>query len=176
MDSAKLWRRVATVFGVVGIGLLPLAASLAESSPPLGPATHFKAIKIDVGPLAREVGEPTASWMAQALRGPLHEAFAGRLALRDRSAPTLVVRIDTVFLGQSGPGGLDLGDSSEARDEISGAGVVVGPNGKTLDVYPLLTVQNDFTGGVNYEMGSEQRRVGELAQSFAHWLPGQMGL
>jgi hypothetical protein len=175
MDGAKLWRRAATVFGVVGVGLVPLTASLAESSPPLGPATHFKAIRIDVGPLTREVGEPTASWTAQALRGPLQEAFAGRLALGDRSAPTLVVRIDMVFLGQSGPGGLD-GMAEEARDEISGAGVVVGPNGKTLGVYPLLTVQNDFTGGVNYEMGAEQRRVSELAQSFAHWLPGQMGL
>jgi hypothetical protein len=176
MDKLKVLRRAAVVVGAVGVSLVASLAAMAQSAPPLGSSAHFRAIKVDVAPLARGVGEPTASWMAQALPGPLQEAFAGRVTPGDRRAPTLIVRIDTVFLGQSGPGGLELGNDAEARDEIQGAGVVVGADGRTLGVYPLFTVQNNFTGGVNYEMGTEHRRVAELAQSFARWLPGQMGL
>jgi len=47
---------------------------------------------------------------------------------------------------------------------------------RTLASFPLFTSQIDFTGGSVYERGTERRRVGELASSFAQWLPGQMGL
>jgi hypothetical protein len=173
--NRKFWRLAIGTVGVAGM-IASSSGALSESSPPLSPSAHFKEIKVDVRPIAEAIGNPTANWMAEALPAPLHAAFAGRITPGDRGAPTLIVRIDMVFLGQSGPGGLQLGDSAIARDEIKGAGIVVDARGRTLGAYPLLTVQDDFTGGVNYEMGSEQRRIGELAQSFARWLPGQMGL
>jgi hypothetical protein len=79
-------------------------------------------------------------------------------------------------LGESGTGGLEAGSADSARDYIQGAGVVVGAGGRTLGVYPLFSVLNNFTGGTNYEVGTERLRVEELAKSFAYWLPGQMGL
>ncbi|HLW90516.1 MAG TPA: hypothetical protein VKS78_04340 [Roseiarcus sp.] len=166
--------RGAAAIGFLGVAVLASPAMAQTASLP--PDTHFKAIKVDVRPLAQEVGEPTAGWVAQALPAALQAAFAGRLAPGDRAAPTLVVRVDKVFLGASGPGSLDPDGADKARDNMEGAGVIVGPNGRTLGVYPMFTVLDTYTGGTNYEVGTEQRRIGELAQSFAYWLPRQMGL
>ncbi|HLJ70004.1 MAG TPA: hypothetical protein VKU03_01720 [Roseiarcus sp.] len=172
---AKLSRR--GVMALIAMGAI-LASSTggAETPPPLPPNTHFKAIRVDVAPLLANSGEPTAGWMAQSLTGPLQAAFAAHLAPGDRAAPTLVVRIDNVFLGESGNGVAGFTGDVTARDNIQGAGVVVGPDGRTVAVYPLFSVLYNYTGGTNFEMGSYRRRIAELAQSFAQWLPGQMGL
>lgn len=171
----KLFR--AAVMALAAMGAIAASSvSGAETPPPLPPGTHFKAIRVDVAPLLANSGEPTAGWMAQSLPGPLHAAFAARLAPGDRAAPTLVVRIDNVFLGESGNGVAGFAGEVTARDNIQGAGIVVGPDGRTVAVYPLFSVLYNYTGGTNFEMGSYRRRIAELAQSFAQWLPGQMGL
>jgi hypothetical protein len=172
MDWAKLLRGAAVAAGAYLLG----SAAMAANGPPLPPGAHFRAIKVDVSPVAHDVGEPTAGWLAQALPGELQAVFAGRLAPGDRSAPTLVVRIDRVFFGNSGIGLLGPAGATEAIDNIEGAGIVVGANGGTLGVYPLFNALNNYTGGVNYETGAAQSRVNSLAHSFAYWLPGQMGL
>jgi hypothetical protein len=154
---------------------LSVSAVFAQGSAALPPGTHFRAIKVDVGPVERDVGDPTASWIAQDLPPALQATFATRLAPGDRAAPTLVVRIDHVFLAESGGVVSPLGEV-EARDSIEGAGVVMGPQGQTLGVYPLFTTLNNFTGGSNYEAALGPRRVNDLAKAFAYWLPGQMGL
>jgi hypothetical protein len=165
---------------IAAIGLAAAAAfasaASAESLAPLGVAPHFRAIKIDVAPAAQYGGAPAANWAADALPASLAAAFAGRIVPGDRSAPTLIVRIDRILLGNSQNGIFGPGAADQARDYIEGAGVVVGPNGQTLAVYPLLDVLYNYTGGTNYEMGTEPRRVAELARSFARWLPGKMGL
>jgi hypothetical protein len=174
MDMSGFFRRTAAATGVV-FAIVCASTGMAQSAS-LPPGAHFRAIKVDVEPLARSVGDPTASWMAQALPGRLQAAFANRLAPGDRSAPILVVRIDSVFLGESGNGIFDATGADRARDNIQGAAVVVAPNGRTVASYPVFSVLYNYTGGSNYEMGTEQRRVGELAASIAYWLPGQMGL
>jgi hypothetical protein len=165
-------------FGAVAAGSSPAAAY--ETLQPLSGVAlaqlRFRAIRVDVSPLAEKGLGPEAAWMAQELPGRLQAAFAGRLAPHDASAPTLVVRIDGLNLGMSGGGGTAPFGATSARDDIEGAGVIVAPNGKTIGSYPLFTSQLDYTGGANYELGTERRRVGELAGSFAQWLPGQMGL
>ena len=174
MDKARFLRRAAAAAGAVGLAFSTCAALAQGDSLP--PGAHFRAIKVDVEPLARSVGNPTAQWMAQALPGALQVAFANRLTPGDHSAPTLVVRIDSVFLGESGGGIGDADGADKARDNVEGAGVVVGPNGRALATYPVFNVVYNNTGGANYEVGTEQRRIGVLAESIAHWLPGQMGL
>ena len=181
MEKAiKSRRAVLAAFGAFAAGLLAVPANAVETAQSLPPGMaaglRFRAIKVDVAPLAQDAGGPTAGWMAQALPGPLQTAFSSRIAPGDRAAPTLVVRIDRVFLGVSDNGEVGPTAASEARDNVEGAGVVVAPDGRTLGVYPLFTTLNNFTGGSNFEMGTEQRRVDELAKSFAYWLPGQMGL
>jgi hypothetical protein len=176
MASLKSWRRAMAALGLTAWGVF-VCSAVAEESPPLGPSAHFRAIKVDVSQAADYGGAPAANWAAEALPAALNEAFAGRIAPGDRSAPTLIVRIDRIGLGPTGSGGpASPVNSVEARDYIEGAGVVVGPNGQTLGVYPLLDTVFNYTGGVNYELGSYQRRVDVLARDFAHFLPGKMGL
>jgi hypothetical protein len=172
MDISGFLRRAAAAAGVA-CSIAYASAGAAQSASP-SPA-HFRAIKVDVEPLARSVGDPTATWMAQALPGRLQAAFANRLAPGDRSAPILVVRIDSVFLGESGNGIGDATGADRARDNIVGAALVVAPNGRAVATYPVFNVLYNYTGGSNYEVGTEQRRIGELAASVAYWLPGQMG-
>jgi hypothetical protein len=160
----------------LGASLIFAFASSAASASPLPPDAHFRAIKVDVTHVAESVGDPTASWLAQALPGELQATFANRLAPHDRSAPTLVVRIDRVFLGTSDNGVVGPAGAVEALDNIDGSAAVIGPNGADLGVYPLFVPLQNYTGGVNYEMGTERRRVNELAHAFAYWLPSQMGL
>ena len=174
MVQSRSLRRAMAV-GLAAIGALASAA-LAQEAPPLGSGAHFRAIKIDVSGAARYGGLPEANWAAEALPAPLHEAFAGRLEPGNRSAPTLVVRIDRILLGQSDNGIFGAGAAVQARDYIEGAGVVVGSDGRTLGVYPLLDVVYNYTGGANYEVGTGQRRVDVLARDFASFLPGKMGL
>jgi len=173
VDKAKLSRRAFLAAGAVGLAVVGAKSGAAT---PLPPNTRFRDIRVDVSPLAANSGEPTATWMAQSLPTPLHAAFAGRLAPGDRAAPTLIVRIDSVFLGESGNGIAGFAGDVTARDNIQGAGVVVAPDGRTLAVYPLFSVLYNYTGGSNYEVGTAPRRIAELAQAFARWLPGQMGL
>jgi hypothetical protein len=161
----------ALLLGALAAACLPAAGETAPPAP-----QKFKAIKIDVSPLAGNGLGPEAEWMAQDLRASLQGAFAARLAPGDRAAPILLVRIDLLTLGMSGGGGTEPFGGGAARDNIQGAGIVVAPNGATLATYPLFTTVLALTGGSAREVGTERRRVTVLANSFAQWLPGQMGL
>ena len=174
MDRPALLRAAAALGGIVAVAFFAVTAMAENVSLP--PGAHFRAIKVDVAPLASSVGEPTASWMAEALPGRLKSVFANRLAPGDRSAPTLIVRIDRVFLAESGNGMLDAAGADLARDNVEGAGIVVAPDGRTIASYPIFDVLYNYTGGSNYEVGTERRRINELASGVARWLPGQMGL
>ena len=174
MDKPALLRAAAISAGFYAAALL-VEPTMAESAS-LPPDAHFRAIRVDVAPLASSAGEPTASWMAQALPGHLQSVFANRLSPGDHSAPTLVVRVDSLFLGESGNGIGDATGADRARDNVQGAGLVVAPDGRTIASFPIFDVLYNYTGGSNYEVGTERRRVNELAAGLARWLPGQMGL
>jgi len=184
--AKSIWFRraaLAALCAPLAIGALfagPLPAAADAASPPFAGAAaaqvRFKAIKVDVSPLAEKGLGPEASWMAQDLPGRLQGAFAARMAPRDSAAPTLVVRIDAVYLGDSNGNPSQPFGVYGARDNIEGVGMVVAPNGKVAATYPLFATQSAFTGGSVYEAGIARRRVDDLASSFAQWLPGQMGL
>jgi hypothetical protein len=173
MNRMKRFRRAAIL--VLGASLaFGALAPIGASSAWAQAQTKFRAIKVDVSALPGKGLGPEAAWLEQDLPGPLRAAFAGRLAPRDVAAPTLVVRIDTVIIGESGDAGGPFG-ATAARDQIEGAGVVVAPNGRPIATYPLFTTLRAFTGGSARETDSVRGRVAELANSFAQWLPGQMG-
>lgn len=155
--------------GLVGGAPQPLTGAEAAE-------LRFKTIKVDVSPLIDKGLGTVASWMAEDLPARLQAAFAKRLVPGDVVAATLLVRIDGVRLGNSGGGGTQPFGLGGARDDIEGVGSVLAPSGKIIATYPLFTSQIALTGGPVYEIGTERRRVAELANSFAYWLPGQMGL
>ena len=173
MNRMNGFRRAAVL--VLGAWLaFGALTSIGASSAWAQAQTKFRAIKVDVSALPGKGLGPEASWLEQDFPGPLRAAFAGRLAPGDRAAPTLVVRIDTVIIGQSGDAGGPFG-ATLARDQIEGAGVVVAPNGRPIATYPMFATLRADTGGSAREMNSVRGRVAELANSFAQWLPGQMG-
>jgi hypothetical protein len=170
MDKVVLTRRAL----VGALAALAAAPGLAAAAPPLA-GIRFREIRVDVAPLRANGSEDFADWVAAELPGLLRKSFAAYLAPGDRNASTLVARIDEVFLG---PAGSMIDDpSGDARDGIQGTGIVLGPNGKPIASYPLYSaVGADTYFGMPYQLEITQRRVETLAQSFAQWLPGQMGL
>ena len=180
MSGTAPGRLMAQALCLLALACAPIAAAAEEASPPFAGAAatqlRFRAIKVDVSPLAAKGLGPEGDWLSEDLPARLRAAFAGRLA-PGAAAPTLVVRIDLVHLGDSGGGGsTEPFGAAGARDEIQGVALVVAGNGRTTAAFPLFTSQIALTGGPIYERGTERRRVAELALSFAQWLPGQMGL
>ena len=160
---------------------IPFSASAYEVLQPLaGDAARlrFKAIRIDVSRLAENGDRPAAAWLARDLRGPLQAALADRMAPRDPRAATLIVRIDSISLGmrRSPDPGFGGFGAPDALDDIQGAGVIMGPDGRPIATYPLSSVVEAHSSGSGFDFAGQRYRVATLAQSLAQWLPGQMGL
>ena len=159
---------------------LPLAANAYEVLQPLAgdiASLRFKAIRIDVSPLVANGNAPAAAWLEQDLPGPLQSALAGRMSPHDPRAVVLLVRIDLITLGShhsidAGFGGI----GSDATDDVRGAAVILGANGRPIATYPVSTVVEAYTGQSAFDLTRQRYRVATLAQSFAYFLPGQLGL
>lgn len=170
MDSLLISRRSAIMALAAAVACPVLA--YGEQSPLSGP--RFRSIEVDVSGV-RESGDPiSARWVAEELPAFLHKTFAPYLTPGDRRAPVLLARIDLVTLGTEGSGG-GL-NSIDAVDYIEGAGVVVGPGGRKIATYPLLSAVHARPAEDSGSGVSGRTRISNLALSFAQWLPGKMGL
>ena len=109
MYTLGLTRRMA-IAACTALALLTVVVgqnALAQSGLPI------RDFRVDVGPLRVNAGDPTASWVQQALPEQLAQALGGRMTAQ---GGTLVVRIDYVTLGP-------LKDS-RAWDNISGVAMI----------------------------------------------------
>ncbi|MGO4870112.1 MAG: hypothetical protein ACLPGW_05810 [Roseiarcus sp.] len=152
--------------------------AVARADAGAAPAQRFRAIEVDVRPAREMGGDVLANWIAQDLAPALRASFAAYLAPGDRHAPILRARIDSVTLGAPNAASFGLfgafGD--DTIDYIEGAGVVVGAGGREIASYPLLCSLRASTRITDPEGIVARQRVTHLAQSFAQWLPGKMGL
>jgi hypothetical protein len=181
MKIGPVSRRTALL--TLGALTAPLKAGAFETLQPLANGAiaqvRFRAIRIDVSPLQENANRPAAEWLSQDLPGLLQKAFAAHMAPRDPTADTLLVRIDLISFGHASVnnGGLFGGwDTSNATDSIEGAGVILSPRGTPIATYPLLSSVQISINPVDTDISFVRSRVATLAQSFAWWLPGQMGL
>ncbi len=170
MDIRLLTRRAV----LSSLAALAAAPGVAAAASPLA-GIRFREIRVDVAPLRASGNGDFADWIAAALPAELRKSFAAYLAPGDRSASTLVARVDEIILGAvdsaSGNPALD------AIDGIQGAGIVLSPRGQQIASYPLYASVGALTYlNLPYQSEITRRRVETLAQSFAQWLPGQMGL
>jgi hypothetical protein len=167
--NALLMSRRAAVATLAAAFAWP-ALARAEAAPASRP--WFRSIEVDV-----RGDDAVADWVAQDLPAALRRSFGAHLAPGDRNAPILRARIDSVTLGASNSLSTKNGGASDdTMDFIEGAGVVVDANGREIASYPLLcslraSTQMPDPAGV----GARQRAM-SLAQGFAQWLPGKMGL
>ena len=154
-------------------GAFALLATAAV--PAVAAGQLFSRIVVDVEPLrAKGLGDFAAT--VSAILGPaLAAEFAGAVDPRDRSAPMLVVRIDSVMLN----GNLDGGDGRHSArfsvtDYMEGAGLVVA-NGKVIAQYPMLGAYNNAMGPGLMSANAFTLRLRGLCAFYAGWMRRKVG-
>ena len=170
-----------TVYGLnrraalVALGALALPSALAVRSAQAQPGVRFRNIVVDVSRLRASAGDPTAAWVQQELPRALAQALGGYLAPGDRAGATLVARIDYLYLGQSSGG---PGFFHATQDTINGVLMVKGPRGGVAADTPLRAITSYYPMAVDQPLFEEanHERVSALAQTFASWVPRQLGL
>ncbi len=171
MSNSVITRRSALALAAGALSV-PLIVTRALSAP----YARFRAFEVDVAPLRANNTPEVADQVARMLPGFLRQYFAPYYAPGDRGAAVLRARVDTVWLGAPGSAG-GGSNSNDAVDWITGvASVVVGVH--IAASYPVQSAVQagsvpdfDVSGG-----GVAFQRVQNLAQAYAQWLPGQMGL
>jgi hypothetical protein len=137
---------------VVLFPAIDLSVAKARPHVPLG------AVSVDVAPLRRNAGDPTATWVARALPS----ALAWALASVGRGGAPIAVRIHYVILGSSSSGSLPGG---AVPDQMVGE-VAVGGISRELRAqtryYPMAVDQPNFEQ-------SNFWRIVQLSWAFAYW-------
>jgi hypothetical protein len=128
----------------------------AGVQPVAAPALAGGAIQVDTTPLVASVGNPTAGWVQQSLPGALAQV------LGSRAPGGLQVRIDTLYLGNGGPGD---------PDRMRGVAML---GGRTINVRAVSTYWPSPTDQALPEQAL-QGRVQALSVAFAYRLRRKMG-
>jgi hypothetical protein len=124
------------------------------------PAAGFGvgAIEVDTSPLVAYVGNPTAGWAQQALPGALAQVLGSGAP----GGPPLHVRIDTLYLGNGGPGD---------PDRMRGVATL---GGRTINVRAISTYWPTPTDQALPEQAL-QGRVQALSVAFAYRVKRKLG-
>ena len=154
MSTPRLTRRVA----LAAAGAMVLAAAVASPGAIARARISPPGIHVDVGPLRENAGEPTASWVAEALPGQLAQNLAGRMASANVS-----VRIDYLTLGPSTGG---IGPAGSSIDTIQGVATI---NGVEM---PVRATNSYYPSPVDQTMieRTNRLRVTQLSQALAYWI------
>ena len=168
--SAMTRRNALAALGAFGLSLTGAASSARAQS-----GLRFSAIVVNVAPLRPLTGEPTASWMEQALAQALPRALGPHLAPGARGAPILEVQIDWIYLAPSSGG---PGPRGSAQDTIIGSFLVRGPRGEIESEIPLRAIASYYPNAVDQALVARayHGRIVALAQTFAGWAPRELGL
>ena len=152
MLETILTRRAALV-GFCAFAAAVLAGCNTTPSTSIQPAAASGAISVDTTPLVAYVGNPTAGWVQQSLPGQLAQVLG--------PATPLHVRIDTLYLGNGGPGD---------PDRIRGVAIL---GGRTIQVRAVSTYWPTPTDQALPEQAL-QGRVQALSVAFAYRLKHKM--
>ena len=154
MSTARLTRRVA----LTAAGAMIVAAAVASPGAIARARISPAGIHVDVGPLRENAGEPTASWVAEALPGKLAQDLAGRMASANVS-----VRIDYLTLG---PSTGSIGPAGSSIDTIQGVATI---NGVEM---PVRATNSYYPSPVDQTMieRTNRLRVTQLSQALAYWI------
>jgi len=152
MSAFALTRRAA-----LAATLASIASAAALARPAAARSRPAGGVRVDVGPLLENSGEPTAGWVANELPG----AIAAALASSGQAGTPVSVRIDYVLLGPNS-GGV----SGSSPDQMIGE---VTTDGVTRPLRAMTTYLPSSLDNVMMEQ-SNHRRVSQLVQAFAYWI------
>jgi hypothetical protein len=171
MSISAVTRRAA----IRNLGAFALLSASAVRTAQADSGVRFQRITVDVAPLRASAGDPTADWVEQALPGALAEALAAHLAPGERGAPTLIARIQFIYLGPTGGG---AGPSGASQDSIRGVLIVRGARDGIAAETPLRAITTYYSMAVDTPLFEEafHGRVVALAEAFAGWAPRELGL
>lgn len=156
MRGDVLTRRAA----LIGLGAVASASLCACNTMPMAgvepvPASGGGPIDVDTAPLVAYVGNPTAGWVQQSLPGALAQALGP-------AAGGVHVRVDTLYLGNGGPGD---------PDRMRGVATV---GGRSINVRANSTYFPSPTDQALPEQAM-QGRVQALSAAFAYRLKRRLG-
>ena len=139
------------------------------------PAIRFHDIRVDVRRLRASAGDPTADWVEEELPRDLTKVLAPYMAPAERNGATLVARIETIDLG--GDGGRS-GRAGGSVDSIEGVLIVSGLRGAVAAASTLRATAPYEPNAADQPMFEEayHTRVVALAEAFAGWAPGRLGI
>ena len=152
MSAFQFTRRAALAATVAWAASAATESAAARLQPAGG-------VRVDVGPLLGNSGEPTAGWVAQ----ELPRAIAAALAASGQGGTPVFVRIEYVILGPNSGG---AGPAGSSPDQMIGE---VTRGGLTS---PLRATSNYYPAGSDAAMieQSNYNRVANLCQAFAGWV------
>lgn len=157
---------------LVGMALLPLAACVAETAGTAPRVPRFREVRVDTGPFAAKGVSNYAAKVADRLRIAVGEAFAGRLAPGEASAPVLLIEVSEVRLASyvgGGSHGLFDRSGGENDDTMVGTLVVLSAKGTAIDRRRHFASTDAATAGDWRLPDNEDRRLDALCRLYAAW-------
>jgi len=150
---------------ITACGAFALVVAMANKAARAQSGLPVRNIRVDVAPLRANAGEPTATWVEQALSRRLAQALAGRFTPR---GGMLTVRIDYLTLGPN-TGATIHGGSSP--DNIEGVATLDGVQ------WPVRATTSYSASPIDQTMveQSNHYRVASLAEALAHWIARDLG-
>jgi hypothetical protein len=152
----NLLTRRAALVGLAAFATGGLSGCNTTPSAGIQPLAGGGAIDVDTTPLVAYVGNPTAGWVQQSLPGALAQVVGSR------ASGGLHVRVDTLYLGNGGPGD---------PDRMRGVAIL---GGRTINVRAISTYWSTPTDQALPEQAL-QGRVQALSTAFAYRLRQKLG-
>lgn len=147
---------IAMMFGLAGAGV---NSAWAQRSPTVG------SIEVDVSALRAKGIGVFADLVGNEVRRELQAYFP-----TERGGVRLVVQLETLFLtGSPGGDGADGFGGFLANDSLGGTNLLVGPDGRVIERYPLNVISPATRAGPT-SLPLERERAAILAQVYAQWL------
>lgn len=137
-------------------------------------AVRFSKITVDVAPLRAKGVGPMADRVQELVGAALAREFAGAV-VADRSAPVLVVRIDSIQLSTNlSSADRTHGANLTVTDYMQGEGVVVS-GGRAVAQYPVLGAYENVLGPTVMYPQAFDRRLRDLSAFYAGWMRRKVG-
>jgi hypothetical protein len=157
---------------IAALALLPLGGCVAETAARAPRVARFREVRVDTGPFAAKGVTNYAAKVAGRLRIAVAEAFAGRLAPGEASAPVLVTEVSEVrlasYVGGSSHGLFDR-SGGENDDTMVGALVLLSAKGAAIERRRHLASIDASTSGDWRLPDNEDRRLDALCRVYAAW-------
>lgn len=167
MTTKRLDRRM-VIAGLAGL----LGGCVAETAGRAPSIPRFREVRVDTSPFAAKGVSNYAAKVGDRLRLAVAQAFAGRLAPGEASAPVLIIEVSEVRMA-SYVGGASHGifDSSggDNDDTMVGTLVLLSAKGGSVDRRRHFT-STDAAGAGDWRLpDNEDRRLDALCRLYALW-------